>query len=74
MNKIAKVLKRNQNGELFILGEVNIRLEPKYVNGGHHIRDVVHYGSHLFLSEKVDKKEIIKDIRDKKTTIEIYYY
>lgn len=73
MNETAKVLTKNQNGELFILGEVNIRLEPKYANGRYHIRDVVHYDSYLLLSEEVDKEEIRKNIRDGNSIITIYY-
>lgn len=72
MLKNAKVLIKNGEGDLFVLGEVQVELEPRYADGGYLLRKLVKYGSNLKLSKEINEKEFIKDIPDYGLRTEAY--
>lgn len=74
MEKKATVLQINQNEEMIKLGEVKIKLEPRYADGGFFIRNIVHYGKYLEPSKEVDANYMRKQAENSTLRGTIYYY
>lgn len=72
MLKSAKVLIRDSDGDLFVLGQVQVELKPRYANGGYFLRNLIKYDSNLKLSKKANEKEFIRDIPDYGLRTEAY--